>query len=434
MLDSGKLDIFDLKKIKINRTAKELEEAGKEMRTKVSSEQLAEFVPVHRDAVAAIKKTESKMIQELLPLHHERMLASKFAFFRGTAELMEQDLKDQYQSHIPLIICGDAHVNNYGFYASPERQLIFGLNDFDESRIGNWESDLKRLLVSTRLAGEENGFSDEQLDSVLHLITKTYRHSIKHNDKLSLFQRLYSSYEIHDMIAAIDTLNNSASQMNEILNKIIKKSSRSNSEQIVKKMTKLNENGQLRFSENAPRAKHVNAEKYAEILQGFNHYRNNVRQDIRIFLGNFSIKEAMPLRYNLLRLPTAEAIKNGVLAGRRIVTAQRTLQASSDPFLGSTSFGGRSYYVRQFRDMKESIKVNKLDYESFNLYCQICSTLLAIAHFQSPTAPMVRGYLKGQKALDDGLVEWTNAYAKQVAIDFDDFRNSLQDNNGLITK
>src|SRR5699024_9521502 len=139
-------------------------------------------------------------------------------------------------SHIPLIICGDAHVNNYGFYASPERQLIFGLNDFDESRIGNWESDLKRLLVSARLAGEENGFSDEQLDSVLHLITKTYRHSIKHNDKLSLFQRLYSSYEIHDMIAAIDTLNNSASQMNEILNKIIKKSSRSNSEQIVKKM------------------------------------------------------------------------------------------------------------------------------------------------------------------------------------------------------
>lgn len=123
-----------------------------------------------------------------------------------------------------------------------------------------------------------------------------------------------------------------------------------------------------------------------------------------------------------------------MLAGRRIVTAQRTLQVSSDPFLGSTSFGGRSYYVRQFRDMKESIKVNKLDYESFNLYCQICSTLLAIAHFQSPTAPMVCGYLKGQKALDDGLVEWTNAYAKQVAIDFDDFRNSLQDNNGLITK
>ena len=235
MINSGKLDIFDLKKIKINRTAKELEEAGKEKRAKVSCEKLAEFIPVHRDPIAAIKKTESKMVQELLPLRHERMLASKFAFFRGTAELMEQDLKDQYQSHIPLIICGDAHVNNYGFYASPERQLIFGLNDFDESRIGNWESDLKRLLVSARLAGEENGFSNHHLNDVLHLITKTYRHSIKHNNKLSLFQRLYSSYEIHDMITAIDTLHSSTSQMNEILNKIVKKSSRSNSEQIVKK-------------------------------------------------------------------------------------------------------------------------------------------------------------------------------------------------------
>lgn len=466
MLDSGKLDIFDLKKIKINRTATELEEAGKVQQSKVSSQQLATFIPVHRDAVAAIKKTESKMIQELLPLRHERMLASKFAFFRGTAELMEQDLKAQYQSHLPLIICGDAHVNNYGFYASPERKLLFGLNDFDESRIGNWESDLKRLLVSARLAGEENGFSKEQLDMLLHLITKTYRHSIKRNSKLNLFERLYSSYEIHDMMAAIDTMDSSASQMNEILNKIIKKSSRSNSEQIVKKMTRIDESGQLRFIENTPRAKHVNATKYAEILQGFKHYRDNVRQDIRIFLANFSItdiirysvgvgsfgtrcylilltgnegshlvlqiKEAMPLRYNLLRLPTAEAIKNGVMAGRRIVTAQRTLQTSSDPFLGSTTFGGRSYYIRQFRDMKESIKVDKLDYESFNLYCQICSSLLAMAHFQSPTGPMVRGYLKGQKALDDGLVEWTNAYAEQVAKDYDEFRNSLQDDEKLI--
>ncbi|MCI1974571.1 MAG: DUF2252 domain-containing protein [Limosilactobacillus sp.] len=465
MIDSGKLDIFDLKKIKINRTAKELEDAGKESQSKVSSAQLAAFIPVHRDPVAAIQKTESKMIQELLPLRHERMLASKFAFFRGTAELMEQDLKNQYQSHIPLVICGDSHVNNYGFYASPERQLIFGLNDFDESRIGNWESDLKRLLVSARLAGEENGFSSAQIDDVLYLITKTYRHSVKRNSKLSLFDRLYSSYEIHDLMAAIDTMKSSANQMNEIFHKITKKSARSNSEQIVKKMTETDENGNLRFIENAPRAKHVSAQKYAEILEGFSHYRDNVRQDIRIFLGNFSIsdiirysvgigsfgtrcylillignegshlvlqvKEAMPLRYNLLRLPIAEAIKNGTMAGRRIVTAQRTLQSSSDPFLGSTAFGGRSYYIRQFRDMKESIKMEKLDYESFNLYCQICSSLLAMAHFQSPTAPMIRGYLKGQKKLDEGFVEWTNSYAQQVANDYEAFRTSLQTNKKL---
>ena len=460
MSEPTKLDIFDLKKIKINRTAKELEDAGKQQQTKVTSDELAEFIPVKRDAVKAIKATESKMIQELLPLRHERMLASKFAFFRGTAELMERDLKHQYQSNIPLVICGDAHVNNYGFYASPERQLLFGLNDFDEARIGNWESNLKRLLVSAKLAGDENGFSTEQLNNVLHLITKNYRHSIKRINKLGLFDRLYSSYEIHDMMATIDTTDNSTSQMNEILKKITKKSARSNSEQIVQKMTERGQNGQLRFIDNAPRAKHVSAKRYAEIVKGFSTYRENVRQDIRIFLANFTItdiirysvgvgsfgtrcylvlltgidgshlvlqiKEAVPLRYNLLNLPVDEAIKNESMAGRRIVTAQRTLQSSSDPFLASTRFAGRSYYVRQFRDMKESIKMDKLDYESFSLYCQICSSLLAMAHYQSPTAPMVRGYLKGQKKLDDGLVEWTNNYAKQVAKDYEAFKAAVK--------
>ena len=85
------------------------------------------------------------------------MLASQFAFFRGTAELMECDLKEHHQSNIPIVISRDAHVNNFGFYASPERQLLFGLNDFDESRIGNWESDLKRLLVSAELVGGRKG-------------------------------------------------------------------------------------------------------------------------------------------------------------------------------------------------------------------------------------------------------------------------------------
>lgn len=113
------------------------------------------------------------------------------------------------------------------------------------------------------------------------------------------------------------------------------------------------------------------------------------------------------------------------MAGRRIVTAQRALQSSSDPFLGSTSFGGRSYYVRQFRDMKESIKMDKLDFESFNLYCQICSSLLAMSHFQSPTAPAIRGFLKGQKQLDDELVIWTNDYAKQVAVDYAAFKAAV---------
>ena len=136
------------------------------------------------------------------------------------------------------------------------------------------------------------------------------------------------------------------------------------------------------------------------------------------------IKEALPLRYNLQILGSDQVVANGQRAGRRIVTAQRTLQSSSDPFLGPTHFGGRSYYICQFRDMKESIKVAKLDLESFQLYCETCALLLAMAHYQSPTAPIIRGYLKHQKSLDAGLADWAIQYANQVHQDYQCFVSS----------
>lgn len=454
------LDIFDLKKLQLDKSKKELEETGQKRQAQVTSQQLATFVPVNRDPVAAIKMTESKMIPELLPLRHQRMLANRFSFFRGTAELMEQDLKQQYQSNIPTVISGDAHVNNFGFYASPERKLLFGLNDFDESRIGNWESDLKRFLVSAELAGEENGFDRDKLHDLLKLTTKTYRHAIKRANRLPLSEVFYYSFEINDMIDTISALGDGSDQMNYRLQKIFKKSQHSNSEEIIQKMGTINEEGNLVFRDNPPRAKHLGAILYQQLVAGYNFYRQNAREDIRVLLANFHItdiirysvgvgsfgtrcylilltgldgshlvlqvKEALPLRYNLLNLQVQEAVQRGMKAGRRIVTAQRVLQSSSDPFLASTRFGGRSYYVRQFRDMKESINVAKLDFDSFQLYCQVCALNLAMAHSQSPTSPMIRGYLKHQKALDAGLADWSLAYVEQVTKDYQAFLKAVK--------
>ncbi|MGM9892388.1 DUF2252 domain-containing protein [Limosilactobacillus sp.] len=454
------LDIFDLKKLQLDKSKKELEETGQKRQAQVTSQQLATFVPVNRDPVAAIKMTESKMIPELLPLRHQRMLANRFSFFRGTAELMEQDLKQQYQSNIPTVISGDAHVNNFGFYASPERKLLFGLNDFDESRIGNWESDLKRFLVSAELAGEENGFDRDKLHDLLKLTTKTYRHAIKRANRLPLSEVFYYSFEINDMIDTISALGDGSDQMNYRLQKIFKKSQHSNSEEIIQKMGTINEEGDLVFRDNPPRAKHLGAILYQQLVAGYNFYRQNAREDIRVLLANFHItdiirysvgvgsfgtrcylilltgldgshlvlqvKEALPLRYNLLNLQVQEAVQRGMKAGRRIVTAQRVLQSSSDPFLASTRFGGRSYYVRQFRDMKESINVAKLDFDSFQLYCQVCALNLAMAHSQSPTSPMIRGYLKHQKALDAGLADWSLAYVEQVTKDYQAFLKAVK--------
>lgn len=447
------LDIFNLKNIQVTRSKEQLIEQGIKHQQEVPSSDLIAFHKVDRDPVAAIQRTESNMIKELLPMRHQRMMASPFAFFRGTAELMEDDLKAQGQSNIPMIICGDAHVQNYGFYASPERNLLFGLNDFDEARIGNWESDVKRLLVSAQLAGEENGFDQDDLYRILKHIVKTYRHSMKRASKASLMEQFYYSFKYQDMVDMIQGFSDDTpSSIQKVMQKILKKSQRSNSEQIVQKMALKDEHQEYHFIDNPPRAKHVSLRRYQELLVGFHRYRQNARPDVQVFLANYHIsdiirysvgvgsfgtrcylflltgndgthlvlqmKEAVPLRYNLLRLQVNEAIANGQRAGRRIVTSQRTLQSSSDPFLAATSFAGRSYYVRQFRDMKESVNVSKLDLESFNLYCETCAVLLAVAHSQSPTSPIVRGYLKHQKVLDKGLADWAVEYANQVHQDY----------------
>lgn len=456
------LDLFDLKRIQVSHNKKDLIKIGEKLQEKVTSDDISTYIPVHRDPLALIKMTESKMIQELLSLRHQRMLGSPFTFYRGTAELMEQDLKSQQQSGISTIICGDAHVNNFGFYASPERQLIFGLNDFDEARIGNWESDLKRLLVSVQLAGEDNGFDQADITTLLKKVTQTYRHSIKRANKESLSQIYYFQFNYQSMVDLIQSQDQyqSTSQMHRIMHKILRKSTQSNSEAIVKKMCQLDKNGKLRFKDNPPRAHHVSDKRYKEILAGYQLYRAHVREDIRVFLTNFQVtdiirysvgvgsfgtrcylilltgtdnshvvlqvKEALPLRYNLTAMPVAQAIDRGPLSGRRIVTAQKTLQSASDPFLAPTHFAKRSYYVRQFRDMKESIDVTKLDYESYCLYCETCAFLLATAHYRTPTAPMIRGYLKHQKKLDDGLADWAICYAKQVKQDYQLFKQSLK--------
>ncbi|WP_367342509.1 DUF2252 domain-containing protein [Limosilactobacillus sp.] len=456
------LDFFNLDRISIHQSQHELKKVGKMQRQKVKPELLGTYTPVRRDAIEMIKLTEGNMIPELLPLRHQRMGVNAFTFFRGTAELMEADLRQQNQSGILAIICGDAHVNNYGFYASPERKLLFDLNDFDEARIGNWESDLKRLMVSIILAGRVNGFDDDDLRKILKKVVKVYRRSVKYDYHQSLASNFYSSFEINDMMQELkDSADGhvSNSSFNKILNKILVKSSKSNSETITNKMTKLDKNGKRVFVDNPPRARHVTPHIYQEIVNGYYSYRSQVRSDVRVFLANFNIsdiirysvgvgsfgtrcylmlltgvdgshlvlqiKESMPLRYNLLSLPIVEAVKRSRNAGERIVTAQKVLQSASDPFLGSTRFGNRSYYIRQFRDMKESINTAKLDLDGFALYTETCALLLAKAHFQSPTAPIIYGYVKGQKQLDSALTDWCFEYAKQVNIDFQRFKDAL---------
>jgi len=170
---------FSTGRVQVNKTIAELRQLGKQAREKVPYEVLGTYQPVKRNSNHMMDKIRKLLIPELLPERTQRMGASAFSFFRGTAELMEADLSKQPSSTISTFICGDAHIGNFGFYASAERRLLFDLNDFDEAGINPWEWDLKRLLVSVLLAGQANGFKEKKLKQLLPKVAESYRKSIK---------------------------------------------------------------------------------------------------------------------------------------------------------------------------------------------------------------------------------------------------------------
>lgn len=446
---------FNIDKLRLKASKDELIEAGKKQAKKVPVNELGAFKPVERDAVEMIKTQEDTMIPELLPLRHQRMIANAFSFLRGTAGVMEYDLLHSTQSKIWVMICGDAHLNNFGFFASPERQLLFGLNDFDETRVGNWESDLKRLMVSAQLIGEINGYNPDNLYKILKNTAKAYEDGINDAAGQKLLDRFYASYSINDFF-------NTASddkQLVKILKKIADKAPKNNSDKVVKKFT-TEENGKLVFKENPPRARRISDQTYQELVSAMEEYQKKLSPDVKVLLSSFKltdiirysvgvgsfgtrcylvlltgrdgshlvlqIKEAMPSKYDLSNLSVAEAKQQGYEEGRRVITGQSILQTFYDPFLGYTEAGGRSYYVRQFRDMKDSIDTTRLDEESFEAYATLCAFILARAHCQSPTAAMIYGYLQESKQFDKCMANWAVAYSKQVEQDYEAFTKYLR--------
>ena len=456
MTKSFALKKFKIDKLRLTVSKDKLIENGEKRANDVPIDDISEYHPVKRDAVKMIKTQEATMIPELLPLRHERMMENAFTFLRGTAGIMEYDiLHGSKQSNIPVMICGDAHLNNFGFFASPERQLLFGLNDFDETRVGNWESDLKRMMASAELIGELNGYDEDEIYKILDKAASSYEKGIDYANGLSLLDRHYLAYDIKDLLDLVDD----DKQMTSILNKIAKRAPKNNSDKVVKKFTE-EKDGKIQFKENPPRARRISQKAYDNLLAAFAQYRKNLAPDMQVLLSNFEvadiirysvgvgsfgtrcylallkgkdnsnlvlqIKEALPSKYDLLGLSVQEAKEQGYEEGQRVITGQRILQTFYDPFLGYTTANGRSYYVRQFRDMKDSIDSTKLDQDSFTAYARLCSFILAVAHFQSPTAPMIYGYVENSKKFSKKMADWAQAYSKQVHQDYQAFQKYLR--------
>lgn len=433
---------------------------GRSRRASTPRESLAQRSSTPRDAVAHIAEQNASRDQDLVPLRMERMLANPFAFYRGTAGLMALDLAQDPHSGILVAACGDAHISNFGFFASPERKLVFDLNDFDEAAVAPWDWDVKRLITSIVVGGVHAEYSEREIRKAARRSMRAYRRSLESLLETSPLERYYMHGNID---FARSTLRPEGLA---VLKAAIKAAEKRTAKRAVKRTTEMGADGVLRFVEQPPTMVHATLDNLGgggSIPELFAHYRDTVQIDVDTVLAQYSptdlvrrvvgvgsvgtrcflqllqgadgaalllqVKEASPSvlqRYGGIEQPAR--ISEGVAEhgeGFRVVGLQRILQAVTDPFLGHLQRGDRDFYVRQFHDMKGSIELEGLGFAPYLDYAQSCGAMLARAHAQSPSASQIIGYLGRADTGADAIVDWSFSYAAQSLRDFEALQASM---------
>ncbi|MCY1136850.1 DUF2252 domain-containing protein [Actinoplanes sp. Pm04-4] len=434
--------------------------AGRAARKRVPPSAHAGFAsPADRpDPVALLLAQEEDRLPELLPIRHGRMLVSPFAFYRASAVLMAADLAGTPGSGLHAQICGDAHLSNFGMFASPERRLVFDLNDFDETGPGPWEWDLKRLLASLELAGRANGFKRKERTAVVVAAARAYREAMAGFAAMRELEVWYARADVDEFAAQL------GKQQRKRLASAGTKARGRNSLQAYKKLTAVVD-GRRRIVADPPLLVPVadlvpevaRKQLEAQILEMLDGYRDTLAEDRRRLFDNFAfvdlarkvvgvgsvgtrcwivlltgrddqdplllqVKEAGPSVLDGYS-PATETEQHH---GRRVVHGQRLMQAASDIFLGWQHIPGfdgrgRDFYVRQLRDWKGSVVVEAMDPDGLRRYGQVCAWTLARAHARGGDRVAVAAYLGDDDRFDRALAAFAAAYADQTERDFDAF-------------
>lgn len=401
-----------------------------------------------RDPLGILDAQDATRLPDLVPLRRERMLASPFAFYRGTAGIMAADLARGIHTGISVVSCGDAHISNFGLFASPQRSLVFDLNDFDESAPAPWEWDLKRFVASVVVGARDAGADEKSVRKAARAGAAAYRVGLRDMMKLDALERYYSRIDTDE---ARSDLNSSAQR---VLDRATHQARKRTSRAYVEKITTRADDGTLLIVEDPPVLTHLATSIEAELEELFEQYRSTVPADIALLLSQFTLTDvarrvvgvgSVGTRCYILILegPSGEPLvlqvkeaQTSVLEsfggaaspfhyeseGHRVVASQRTLQAVSDSFLGYLQFDGRDFYVRQFRDMKGSIDPSSLSEKDFRRYVVACGTVLARAHAQSLDAPVIAGYLGASPAVDQAMVRWSLDYADTSLRDYEELK------------
>ncbi len=431
----------------------ELLTAGKAARQRTPRRRLAELASGPRDPLGIIAAQNTTRIPELVPLRTERMAASAFAFYRGTAALMAADLADAPHSGILVASCGDAHVSNFGFYASQQRSLMFDLNDFDEAAWAPWEWDVKRLATSIVIGGRATARSAKVVDEAVRAALTTYTTGIAKASALSPTDRYFTHFDVEASQSMFDKASRKAVRTS------IRQAQRRTGERAVRKLTTADADGRRLFQREAPTMTDVEPVVRGAVHDLIGQYRSSTSADIALLLDHYTISDvvrrvvgvgSVGTRCYLVlfqdgddntvllqpkqasrsvlveygRIPQPERLATLIETsgeGARVVDLQRVLQGLSDPFLGYLRGPNADYYVRQFHDMKGGVEIEQLDDTPFISYARACAAVVARAHSQSVTAAEVAGYVGRGRRVTASLLEWAHDYADVSRADYDAF-------------
>ncbi len=451
-------------------TEEESKAKGRAAREKVPRDSQGVFDPgpERPDPIALLEEQAKTRVPELVPIRYGRMLVSPFTYFRGAALAMASDLATTPRSGLGAQICGDAHLSNFGVFGSPERQLVFDCNDFDETLPGPWEWDVKRLAASIVVAARHRGFSkDVRADAVVGL-GRNYRESMRLMAMMNNLDVWYSRVEVEPIVdilkAQADARGTKAQvRMASTASKIVAKAHTKDSMTALDKLTHVVD-GQRRIVSDPPVIVPIE-ELFPEIESAamidifrdlLRRYRNSLPTDRRQLLEQYTLSQMArkvvgvgsvgtrawiillhgPRAEDVLFLQAKEA-EASVLErfvkksqydnhGERVVAGQRLMQASSDIFLGWQRAHGvdgvtRDYYVRQLQDWKGSVDPESAIPEGVAAYAELCGHSLARAHARSGDRIAIASYLGAKPSFEKALLRFAEAYADQNERDHEAF-------------
>jgi uncharacterized protein (DUF2252 family) len=442
---------------------------GKAARAEVPRSAHAVFDPgpARPDPVDLLERQAGARVQELVPIRYGRMLVSPFTFYRGAAMVMASDLAPSPRSGLTVQCCGDAHVSNFGVFASPERRLIFDVNDFDETLPGPWEWDVKRLAASMLIAARDNGFGAKDGDRVVLDTVRRYRTAMSEFAGMKNLAVWYSRLDIERAIQELQGHFN-AKQVRRTRKQVAKARTR-DSMTAFSKLTHA-VNGSVRIVDQSPLIVPIDQlapdgegqEMFEALRQLIRNYRATLEFDRRILLEEFELTDfarkvvgvgsvgtrawiALLLGRNgqdplFLQMKEAEAsVLEGFLSnsefqnhGERVVTGQRLMQAQSDIFLGwvhvDAGLDGkpRDFYGRQLKDWKGSGEIDVMNPKAMATYGTLCGWTLARAHARSGDRIAIAAYLGNGDSFDRAMVEFSRAYAEQNQRDYDALRGAVK--------